>query len=92
MVGTAGTSSRYGAMAEIALDREIEAIAACASGDPIERDELRRRLHAERWGPGRFGAALRDAVDEGRVSRLGDGAYGRSRGTQTAHDAEARPT
>jgi MFS family permease len=92
MVGTAGTSSRYGAMAEIALDREIEAIAACASGDPIEHDELRRRLHAERWGPGRFGAALRDAVDEGRVSRLGDGAYGRSRGTQTAHDAAARPT
>jgi MFS family permease len=80
MVGTAGTSSRYAAMAELDLDREIEAIAvACAAGDPIERDELRRRVHAGEWGPGRFGAALHDAVDEGRAGRFGRGAYGRVR-------------
>ena len=35
----------------------------------LRRDELARRLDARRWGPGRYGAALRTAIREGRVER-----------------------
>jgi MFS family permease len=81
MIGTAGTASRYAAMAERDRDREIEAIAAVCDGEEaIDRDELRRRLHAEAWGPGRFRSALREAVQEGRAGRRGHHAYGRTRG------------
>jgi hypothetical protein len=93
MVGTAGTASRYAAMGEQDRDREIEAIAvACAGDEPIDRDELRRRLRADGWGPGRYGAALREAVQEGRAGRLGHGAYGHARPADPRRGGAARPT
>ncbi len=70
MVGTASTTSRHTAASDVELDREIEAVAAAlADGAPVDHDELRRRLGARHWGPGRFRAALREAVREGRAAR-----------------------
>jgi MFS family permease len=51
------------------LDREIDALIDALDG-PADRDELARRVGARRWGPGRFSAALREAVKEGRVRRI----------------------
>lgn len=53
------------------LDREVEAIAAAVAehGD-VRTDALSRALRARHWGPGRFRAALREAIAEGRVVRL----------------------
>ena len=39
------------------------------------RRELRVRVGARYWGPGRFNAALREAVVEGRAKRLRGGEY-----------------
>jgi MFS family permease len=77
MAGTAGTPSRLSAASDEQLDREVEAIErALRDHGPADRDELARRLHAQRWGPGRFGLALREAVDEGRAKRLSRNTYG----------------
>jgi uncharacterized protein YcaQ len=77
MIGTAGPSSRFEAMAEEDLDREIEAIAVViAERGPIGVDELRGGLAADGWGPGRFRTALREAVEEGRATRVGEERYG----------------
>jgi hypothetical protein len=78
MVGTAGASSRYRAMAAADRVREIEAIAVIVAEGPLTRDELARRVRGDGWGPGRFRAALRDAVEDGRAGRLADGTYGRA--------------
>jgi MFS family permease len=76
MIGTAGTSSRYEAASDVALDREVADVeSALDRGGETSRDELERILVAREWGPGRFGTALRVAVLEGRVVRLPDGAY-----------------
>lgn len=37
--------------------------------------ELRRRVDADTWSPGRFSAALRHAVATGAVIELGNGRY-----------------
>ena len=42
----------------------------------LQYGELGRQLDARRWGPRRYRAALREAIDEGRVQRLAGGAYG----------------
>jgi MFS family permease len=77
MLGTAGTASRTAAMADVDLDREIAAIVgAFAALEAIERAELERRLHATSWGPGRFGAALHQAVEEGSARRVSRHTYG----------------
>ena len=76
MLGTAGTSSRYAATSDIALDGEVaEVERALDQRGVTSRDELRVILVAGEWGPGRFGAALRAAVREGRAERLPSGAY-----------------
>jgi hypothetical protein len=85
MVGTAGTASRHQAMSEAALDAEIEALERAVAdvldvGPPTRRD-LERRAGAERWGPGRFAAALREAIEEGRVVPGPGGSYGPARTT-----------
>jgi MFS family permease len=70
MLGTAGATSRQRSAGERALDREIELIEQTLSEHgELGRDELERRLDARRWGPGRFRAALRVAVREGRAAR-----------------------
>ncbi|HEX7300822.1 MAG TPA: MFS transporter [Solirubrobacteraceae bacterium] len=77
MLGTAGTASRTAAMADRDLDREIQAIVAAVAVSPsIDRTELERRLHATSWGPGRFGAALDQAVEEGSARRVSRHTYG----------------
>jgi MFS family permease len=76
MVGTAGTTSRHRAIADLALDREIEAIArALDELDATYGDHLEQRVGGRGWGPWRFRRALRDAVSEGRVRRREDDRY-----------------
>ena len=74
MVGTAGATRR--AAEGRCLDHEIEAIGrAVDERGPLRRDELARLLGARFWGPGRFGTALAEATQEGRVRRLRDATY-----------------
>jgi MFS family permease len=62
------------------LDREIEIIGrALQDHGSANRRELARRVGARYWGPGRFRAALREAVDEGEVRRLPGGEYAPTR-------------
>jgi MFS family permease len=58
------------------LEREVEIIdRALQEHGSANRRELRRRTGARYWGPGRFPAALRRAVAEGRVKRLRGGEF-----------------
>ena len=51
---------------------EREAIVAVLRREgPLDARTLRARVEARLWGPGRFGPALRRAVLEGRVRRVG---------------------
>jgi hypothetical protein len=53
-------------------EREAEAIVAVLRREgPLDAHTLRARVEARLWGPGRFGPALRSAVREGRVRRVG---------------------
>jgi hypothetical protein len=80
MVGTAGTASRHAAAAAEALDREIEDIGrALEAHGPTDRGSLRTLLSARGWGPGRFRAALREALEEGRIHRVSRRRYGPGR-------------
>jgi hypothetical protein len=81
MLGTAGTSSRYNAMAEEALDREINTVEhALGESGPAGQAELEQAVHGHGWGPGRFDNALREAVEEGRVRRVFPGRYALANG------------
>jgi MFS family permease len=73
------------------LDREIGIIErALEDRGSANRRELARRVGARYWGPGRFRAALREAVAEGNVKRLHGGEYGSA---QSAHEPNApQPT
>ena len=58
------------------LSREVDAIErAMAERGPTERRELARAVGARFWGPGRFGAALGEAVESGRAKRAGRNHY-----------------
>jgi len=61
------------------LRREVDAIErVLASRDgPTDRRELAREVGARFWGPGRFGAALREAEESGRAKRAGRNRYQR---------------
>jgi MFS family permease len=65
----------YGGPTEpVPLDHEVAIIeAALQEHGSANRRELRRRVGARYWGPGRFGEALRQAVAEGRAKRLPKG-------------------
>jgi hypothetical protein len=57
---------------EEALDHEILMIEnAVREEGPIEDDELRKLVGARFWGPGRFHPAVKEALAEGRVVRVG---------------------
>ena len=58
------------------LDREIEALAgALEEHGTLDRRELARLVGARYWGPGRFRAALREAVADGQVRRVSSATY-----------------
>jgi len=58
------------------LDREITAIvSALKEHGPADRDQLYRLSGARFWGPRRFGAALREALDEGEIRRVSRNTY-----------------
>jgi MFS family permease len=60
----------------IPLDREVDLIAAALEErGSANRKELRRRVGAGRWGPGRFADAMAEAVRRGRIRRLPRGQY-----------------
>jgi MFS family permease len=55
----------------VVLTREVARIGqALEEHGPMTRDELARGVGARFWGPGRFSAALREAVLSGRARRL----------------------
>ena len=67
-----GTTYRSRQDTGTARDTEIDAITrALREGGDMSRQELARRVHARRWGPGRFHGALADALAEGSARRLG---------------------
>jgi hypothetical protein len=67
------------------LSREIARIeSALSERGRTERRELARAVGARYWGPGRFSAALREAVQSGRVRRLDRTHYGPGQPDSTA--------
>jgi len=72
-----GTSLRSRGIGDTRLrEREIETLAGVlAEHGETSRAELARLAGARRWGPGRFGEALRAAVAEGRVRRRPHGRF-----------------
>jgi MFS family permease len=74
--GMVGTASRWAPTAEQDLDREIAEIGrALDERGPTDRDELAALVGARYWGPGRFRAALGEALDEGVARRLSHNTY-----------------
>ena len=70
MSGTSGPASRRAARARENLDREISVIAeALRQHGALEREELKNLVGGRYWGPGRFAAALREAIQEGLARR-----------------------
>jgi MFS family permease len=63
--------------AEVEFGREVSAIEhALADRGPTDRRELSRLVGARLWGPGRFSAALREAVESGRARRVSRNRFG----------------
>ncbi len=74
-LGPGQTSSSPGmfvsAPTKVEFEREVSAIErVLADREPTERRELAQLVGARFWGPGRFQAALREAVESGRVRRV----------------------
>ncbi len=80
-LGPGQTSSSPGmfvsAPTKVELEPEISAIERVLEGrEPTERSELARLVGARFWGPGRFPAALREAVESGRARRVARNRFG----------------
>jgi hypothetical protein len=61
----------------VGLEHEVSAIErVLADREPTERRELAQLVGARRWGPGRFAAALREAVESGRARRVSRNRFG----------------
>jgi MFS family permease len=70
-LSSARAMSVSGPSPDVPLDREVAIIErALREHGAANRRELRRRVGARYWGPGRFPGALRQAVAEGRAKRL----------------------
>jgi MFS family permease len=79
-----------GPYSPIPLDSEVAIIdQALHEHGSANRRELARRVGARYWGPGRFGAALRQAVVEGRATRLPRGQYAPSHSSRVAPEDSA---
>jgi hypothetical protein len=63
-----GDDSKATRRAEI--DRLVEALRQAPPGG-LRRRDLARRVGSRRWGPGRLGGALRQAIAEGLVREVG---------------------
>jgi hypothetical protein len=73
------------------LDREIDMIGrALEEHGAIERRELARVVGARYWGPGRFRAALREALADGRARHVGRSTYGPPEAAQDAGRERSR--
>ena len=60
----------------VSVEREAGRIVdAVRERGVASRGELEFALGARRWGPGRFGQALRSAVRDGRLRRVGASRY-----------------
>jgi hypothetical protein len=58
------------------LDADVDHICRTLSGyGVLSRDALCRQSGGDHWTAGRFDAALRKAVRNGRIVRLGEGLY-----------------
>jgi MFS family permease len=74
------------------LDREIEIIGrALEESGEVDRRKLARLVGARFWGPGRFSAALREAVAEGAARRIGRSRYGPADGESAGSSAPGEP-
>jgi hypothetical protein len=93
--GTASFSPFFGQPPEQRqewLDTEIEIIArALEEHGELGREELARRIGARYWGPGRFRAALREALREGRIRRVSRSRYALAEGAAGSTRGTARP-
>ena len=74
-LGPGQTSSSPGmfvsAPTKVAFEREVSAIEHALEGrEATERRELAQLVGARFWGPGRFPAALHEAIESGRVRRV----------------------
>jgi MFS family permease len=75
-LSSARSMSVTGPHPNVPLDREVAIIGrALDEHGSANRRELARRVGARYWGPGRFRAALREAVAKGAVKRLPGGEY-----------------
>ena len=62
---------------EVEFEREVAFIErALAESGPTERRELARLVGARFWGPGRFAAALHEAVESGHARRVSRNRFG----------------
>ena len=80
-LGPGQTSSSPGmfvsAPTKVAFEREVSAIERVLAGrEPTERRELAQLVGARFWGPGRFPAALHEAVESGRARRVSRNRFG----------------
>jgi MFS family permease len=74
------------------LDNEIEIIVrALREHGELGREELARRIGARYWGPGRFRAALREAVREGSIRRVSRSRYALAEGGAEVSRGPAQP-
>ena len=93
--GTASFSPFFGQPPEQRqewLDTEIEIIArALEEHGELGREELARRIGARYWGPGRFRAALREALREGRIRRVSRSRYALAEGGAEGTRGTAQP-
>jgi hypothetical protein len=73
------------------VDAEVEIIGrALVEHGQLSREELARRVGARYWGPGRFRAALREALAEGKATRTGRNLFGPGSGS-TSSDGDQTP-
>jgi MFS family permease len=64
----------------VPLAREVERIErALAQNGTSDRAQLARLVGARSWGPGRYAAALREAVANGRATRVGRSSFAPAR-------------
>ena len=65
-------TTTYGCSRQEWVDVEVDRIAREVGKEgEVDTRTLAARLGASRWGPGRYRAALREAVDEGAIVRIG---------------------